>query len=445
MSFNSKYTGAQVEAWLDNIKNYSANDILEKVKTVDGSGSGLDADLLDGKHASQFIGLYTRADVGTTINLDNPHVNGFFEFRRSDEITSTGIKPFDTFAPFFSLKSENVMLQIAGHNTHGWWIRGTQKAKATLEGVEWQQLARTTDNVASATKLQTARTLWGQSFDGTRNVSGDLSSTGHIISSKHATYDVGNNLTSYRYGYYQWVGSNSGATFALGANNEYHIHIDTSGNVGIGTPSPAYKLHVEGTMYGDLKMKTPITIWGASFDGTKDIKGTIRLSTSDQINGEMGLALNYNSGANVDTTIWNGNKTKIATFHSSGLDVSGSIHASGSITQNSDINLKNISKDILISLDDIAEAPLFEFTYKSDKDKRIHVGTSAQYWVEKNNWFCKKQDNGYYDMEIQNLSLASAISIAKEFKKYKEETESTISSMKKEIEVLKQIVLNMNK
>ena len=127
------------------------------------------------------------------------------------------------------------------------------------------------------------------------------------------------------------------------------------------------------------------------------------------------------------------------------LDVNGDIHASGSVTQNSDINLKNISKDILISLDDISEAPLFEFTYKNDKNKRIHVGTSAQYWVEKNNWFCKKQDNGYYDMEIQNLSLASAISIAKEFKKYKEETESTISSMKKEIEELKQIVLNMNK
>ena len=34
--------------------SYTANDVLEKLKTVDGSGSGLDADLLDGKEATAF-------------------------------------------------------------------------------------------------------------------------------------------------------------------------------------------------------------------------------------------------------------------------------------------------------------------------------------------------------------------------------------------------------
>ena len=38
----------------------------------------------------------------------------------------------------------------------------------------WSTVAFTTDNVASATKLQTARKLWGQSFDGSADVSGDL-------------------------------------------------------------------------------------------------------------------------------------------------------------------------------------------------------------------------------------------------------------------------------
>lgn len=42
-------------------------------------------------------------------------------------------------------------------------------------------LALTTDNVASATKLQTVRSLWGQSFDGTADVNGDLISTGKIV------------------------------------------------------------------------------------------------------------------------------------------------------------------------------------------------------------------------------------------------------------------------
>lgn len=44
----------------------------------------------------------------------------------------------------------------------------------------WNELAFVTDNVASATKLQTARTLWGQSFNGTKNVSGDLNYVGNI-------------------------------------------------------------------------------------------------------------------------------------------------------------------------------------------------------------------------------------------------------------------------
>ena len=35
-------------------------------------------------------------------------------------------------------------------------------------------------NVASATKLQTARKIWGQSFDGTADISGTLSGVGHI-------------------------------------------------------------------------------------------------------------------------------------------------------------------------------------------------------------------------------------------------------------------------
>jgi hypothetical protein len=36
------------------ISNVSDDVILSKLKNVDGTGSGLDADMLDGKHASDF-------------------------------------------------------------------------------------------------------------------------------------------------------------------------------------------------------------------------------------------------------------------------------------------------------------------------------------------------------------------------------------------------------
>lgn len=48
---------------------YSAADVLTKLKTVDGTGSGLDADLLDGSHGTDFVstGTYTAADVLTKL------------------------------------------------------------------------------------------------------------------------------------------------------------------------------------------------------------------------------------------------------------------------------------------------------------------------------------------------------------------------------------------
>jgi len=49
----------------------------------------------------------------------------------------------------------------------------TTKPSGFVEGF-YRILAATADNVASATKLATARTIWGQSFDGTGNVNGTI-------------------------------------------------------------------------------------------------------------------------------------------------------------------------------------------------------------------------------------------------------------------------------
>src|SRR3569623_118805 len=47
--------------------SYTASDVLTKVKTVDGDGSGLDADLLDGKHASEFATSAQGANADTAV------------------------------------------------------------------------------------------------------------------------------------------------------------------------------------------------------------------------------------------------------------------------------------------------------------------------------------------------------------------------------------------
>ena len=81
----------------------------------DGSGSGLDADLLDGTHKT---GLLTALSTSSATNLS---------------IT----------------------------------VGGTKKTITDLYAY-------------ASTKLETARTLWGQSFDGTKNVSGDINNVGNI-------------------------------------------------------------------------------------------------------------------------------------------------------------------------------------------------------------------------------------------------------------------------
>lgn len=116
------------------------------------------------------------------------------------------------------------------------------------------------NNVAtSATKLQTPRSIWGQSFDGTGNVSGSLSEVGNINFKVDNSYDIGSNAAASRYIYTHWLGARSGQKLELGANNSgfgQGLCIDTNLNVGVGTNTPAYKLHVVGDIYSTGSIRT---------------------------------------------------------------------------------------------------------------------------------------------------------------------------------------------
>ena len=126
------------------------------------------------------------------------------------------------------------------------------------------------------------------------------------------------------------------------------------------------------------------------------------------------------------------------------IDGSGNCLAIGGITMYSDIRKKTKLKDVELTLKQVAEAPLIEHYYNSDEKKTTHVGSIAQYWAGLNDWFCKKDDDGYYTMEIQNVALASAISVARELSRFESDTDRRIrlleeenKRLKKEIERLK--------
>ena len=180
----------------------------------------------------------------------------------------------------------------------------------------------TITQVDNATKLQTARSIWGQSFDGTGNVSGSLSEVGNIHFKVDNSYDIGSDAAASRYIYTHWLGAGSGQKLELGANNSgfgQGLCIDTHLNVGIGTTSPTQKLDVVGNIRatGQLYLPTSgnynaIRIGDDCWLGDCDISNVIGLSGNFNANsggikfGKGGMYIGYNGSNHYssDTFLW---------------------------------------------------------------------------------------------------------------------------------------------
>lgn len=124
----------------------------------------------------------------------------------------------------------------------------TTRPSGFVEG-SYRILAATADNVASATKLQTPRSIWGQSFDGTNNIDGTLTITNsgsddpHIISTVAKWFHI---VSKYKLVLYAGDYNSS---------QRDAINILSNHNVGIGV-DPSYKLHVAGDIYSFSTIRT---------------------------------------------------------------------------------------------------------------------------------------------------------------------------------------------
>lgn len=125
------------------------------------------------------------------------------------------------------------------------------------------------DNIATATKLATARTIWGQAFDGSANVSGDMTGVGNVAMSGVLNLDNNKGITvkdtsgenlgvlnfnatnDLHFGYYT---ANKGYNTYIDGNNVIvrtvglpeRVRVTSDGNVGIGTSAPERILDVAG-------------------------------------------------------------------------------------------------------------------------------------------------------------------------------------------------------
>lgn len=149
------------------------------------------------------------------------------------------------------------------------------------------------DNIATATKLAIAKTIWGQAFDGSANVSGNMTGVGNIAMSGVLNLDNNGGITvkdtegeslgvlnfnttnDLHFGYYT---ANKGYNTYIAGNNVIvrtiglpeRVRITPDGKVGIGTSAPDSDLHVSGNGY-NLKLncttdstKDSTFIWGSS-------------------------------------------------------------------------------------------------------------------------------------------------------------------------------------
>lgn len=144
------------------------------------------------------------------------------------------------------------------------------------------------DNIATATKLATARTIWGQAFDGSANVRGNISDVDNVYMNNNRSLYIkdtnGKNLSALlindQNGFYLGFGAGSNGysscldgniiLFRTATSHIERMRITSDGKVGIGTTAPDANLHVSGDKYNiKLNSTTGSTedstfIWGSS-------------------------------------------------------------------------------------------------------------------------------------------------------------------------------------
>lgn len=141
--------------------------------SVNYASSAGNADTVDGYHASHL--LVKRGRLGA-YNIDKETTFGTRDIQPESEVTISGKRPFNGWGTLLVIGSidgaSNHQLAFTGNNRM--FIRCAYGTSNNYNTKDWATVALTSDNVASATKLQTPRTIWGQSFDGTGNVNGTI-------------------------------------------------------------------------------------------------------------------------------------------------------------------------------------------------------------------------------------------------------------------------------
>lgn len=393
----------------------------------DGSGSGLDADLLDGKHLHQgqwdsicYIGGAGVLEIGK-----------YIDFHEEQGMSSD-----------FSCR---IMTQGDYQNTL--FLPTSSGTLATLG-----------DNVYSATKLQTPRTIFSKPFDGTENVTGGAKFANICIETDNNGNDSGRGSEINNY-----VGP---LQLQQASPNGIHMCMG-GGQVGIGTTSPSYKLSVNGDTYCSGKITSENWIrsdlYSAGIDHYADDSYSAAYNACAPNNdnyccysivraGTIPLGIGFNTNSEIWLGTVNTNRKAAAQWlqiSGNRVTCSGDILAYGGITMyGSDETKKNIIERFILPLDYVVNAPLWRYTWRDNRNDRINIGGSAQYTQLMMNELVGDSDKGL-TMDYATTAYAFSVSIAKHFQRFLIEDfgrhETEIERLKRENEDMKNRIIELER
>lgn len=401
----------------------------------DGSGSGLDADLLDGKHlgnvgdrvmrqigfphfnefGSTDTNVYLRKVLGWCYNnvntgapdtlfvgVGHPNVLGNMQIQLycTDEINSDGYPRYSS-GVFFPL---NNLPYIFGTNDYNYY----QHTLATTDG-----------NVYSATKLQTPRTIFSKPFDGTSNVTGGAKFLNICIETDNNGNDSGrgSEINNYNDQLHLQHASSNNLICCMGGGNVGIGSISTSGN----------KLYVNGdvgvagTIYFEIlsggSERNLLYQQMADNDlfrircGGPSNQGWVEIATADD--GTEPIYVRQYTGA------FSSIARTLTLLDGSGNTICpGNLLTYGGITMYSDLRKKNVLNSIIVPLDVMANADLFDYTFKTDEKCKVRAGTSAQYWNRFLPQVTDTDNEGFFTMSYDVLATTCVLSMAKHFQRF---------------------------
>ena len=353
-------------------------------------------------------------------------------------------------------------------------------------------------NASSATKLQTSRTIWGQSFDGSGDVNGKIvlsSSTGSTTA-----YDEGiriNNVFTNPLihfggsgtngtGANQWtIGLHESKTFwALTYNSWYNYIItsDISGNVGISTASPSYKLDVNGSANATTLYENGSRVITTANIGLQSVSYASSAGNADTLDGYHYSSFllvsggDMNSGARISFSggnLYIGNSNNagwlmvqdmcsqnsagdgVWSIRANGNAIFQNVTSYGEVSALSDIRHKEIVRNTNLSIEQIAAMRSVIYRKKDSNDNSLYVGSIAQDWQSILPQVVSIADNDEHTQSLQYgvaaliAVITTARKVAEHEQKIKEqarkisELEQVCSFLKKENLELKDMVNNL--